>query len=378
MTTLAQLMRSHYVALNSYLNDAVRTRGDFVRDFLGALVEWDYGDEFAGDTPLFRGETVSDSYLSDLFYTEKPKDWPKYVLRGMLNSHKKSFTAWLSEMSPDEWTRIKANMSKIGVKVESAEDLYEAVCASVKNELAEREKPAGEAPVEEKAEKKPEAEAAALHIVVRDGLGKTICPKNGQAAVQLYLTMADNPSAHPFLLLSVGESSAQLIMNRWTDGQHHLLLPQTVPAEMLVSREFYLMIAKICRSMEVIIHNTEQNGFFLKKLSEAMADPDDFVPFNDEKSILRFEVREVFGVSKEIFNRFEEAAAAWKRSPCWLGLTLFYENKAEALSVRKRLAFLGHWHFESVYQDAILLCDRNIKALLDEHSTGKRTFFGIN
>ena len=44
MTTLAQLMRSPYVSLNCYLNDAVRTRGDFVRDFLAALVDWNYGD----------------------------------------------------------------------------------------------------------------------------------------------------------------------------------------------------------------------------------------------------------------------------------------------------------------------------------------------
>ena len=280
MTTLAQLMRSHYVSLNCYLNDAVRTRGDFVRDFLAALVDWNYGDEFAGDTPLFRGETVSDSYLSELF-------------------------------------------------------------------------------------------------VVRDGLGAAIPFKSAEVAVQSYCMMADNPASHPFLLLSVGESMAELVLNRRTDGQHHLLLPQTVPAEMLRSREFYGAVVTICRAMAVVVHNAGKNAFFMKKLAEAQTDFDSFEPFRDDKSTLCFEVCEVFGARKEIFDGFEEAAAAWKKNPFRLSLTLRYENATEALSARKRLAFLGQWHFENIYQDAVLMCDRKIRDLLAEHSSGRRTFFGI-
>ena len=97
-------------------------------------------------------------------------------------------------------------LPKIGVKIESAEDLYAAVCESVKNELSEREKPAGDAPMEVEEEKKPEAETSALHIVVRDGLGAAIPFKSAEVAVQSYCMMADNPGSHPFLLLSVGES----------------------------------------------------------------------------------------------------------------------------------------------------------------------------
>ena len=42
MTTLAELMKKHYTALDLHLRNSVRTRGDFVRDFLAALVNWNY------------------------------------------------------------------------------------------------------------------------------------------------------------------------------------------------------------------------------------------------------------------------------------------------------------------------------------------------
>lgn len=377
MTTLAQLMRSHYVSLNCYLNDAVRTRGDFVRDFLAALVDWNYGDEFAGDTPLFRGETVSDSYLSDLFYAEKPKDWPKYVLRAMLNSHKKSFAAWLSEMSPDEWARVKDNMAEIGVKIENADDFYAAVCESVKNELSEREKPAGEAPMKVEEEKKPEAETSALHIVVRDGLGAAIPFKSAEVAVQSYCMMADNPASHPFLLLSVGESMAELVLNRRTDGQHHLLLPQTVPAEMLLSRKMYMTVTTICHKMPVVLHNTEHNSFFLKKLAEAMAAPDDFVPFDDQNATITFAVRNGFCHERETYDNYHDAFDAWQASPWRRVLTLIYVNDEENLRVTANIAYLNHVHFENVYMKPILVLSDKVKTFLDAYSTGKRTFFGV-
>lgn len=376
MTTLAQLMRSHYVSLNCYLNDAVRTRGDFVRDFLAALVDWNYGDEFAGDTPLFRGETVSDSYLSDLFYAEKPKDWPKYVLRAMLNSHKKSFAAWLSEMSPDEWARVKDNMAEIGVKIENADDFYAAVCESVKNELAKRGKSAAEEPAADEQETAQPTEIA-LSLCVRNGLGLKLTFQSVEAAVRAYCTMSDDPAAHPFLLLSVENSSTQIVLGRSVSGQQNLYLSELLPAEMLRSREFYGAVVTICRAMAVVVHNAGKNAFFMKKLAEAQTNFDSFEPFRDDESTLCFEVCEAFGARKEIFDGFEEAAAAWKKNPFRLSLTLLYENATEALSARKRLAFLGQWHFENIYQDAVLMCDRKIRDLLAEHSSGRRTFFGI-
>lgn len=376
MTTLAELMKKHYTALDLHLRNSVRTRGDFVRDFLAALVNWNYDDVFSGDTPLFRRETVSDSYLSELFYLENPKDFPKYVLQGMLSSNKKSFVAWLSEMSPDEWARLKTNLAEIGVKVETADDFYEAVCESVKNELAGRDKPAVEEPAADEPEAAQPTETA-LNLCVRNGLGSKLTFKSAEAAVQACCTMSDNPAAHPFLLLSVENSRAQIVLSRSVNGQQNLYLPEQLPAEMLLSREVYGAVAAVCRAMAVAIHNAGKNAFFMKKLAEAQTDFESFEPFRDDESTLRFEVREVFGVSKKFFDSFEEAAAAWKKNPFRLGLTLVYENTPEALSVRKRLAFLGNWHFENVYQEPVLMCDRNIKTLLAEHSTGRRTFFGI-
>lgn len=376
MATLAELMKKLYVAMDMALSDKVEQRGNFARAFFGAMIGWNDNDDFEGDTPVFRDSYLSDSYIASMFYSKKPKEIPNYVLQKLLKSNKASFLAWLNEMTADEWARVKDNMAEIGVKIESAEDLYAAVCESVKNELAKRSKSAAEEPAADEQETAQPTEIA-LSLCVRNGLGAKLTFQSVEAAVQAYCTMSDDPAAHPFLLLSVENSSTQIVLGRSVNGQQNLYLSELLPAEMLRSREFYGAVVTICRAMAVVVHNAGKNAFFMKKLAEAQTNFDSFEPFRDDESTLCFEVCEVFGARKEIFDGFEEATAAWKKNPFRLSLTLLYENSTETLSARKRLAFLGQWHFENIYQDAVLMCDRKIRDLLAEHSSGRRTFFGI-
>ena len=418
MSKFPECVNALYLGSEMFKQNSVMQRGNFLRKFMRAWAGLNPNKDYESSIPYFTDQYEPDSYLSNFFYSDKKKLFPKYVLVKMLDTHAENFKAWLSGMTEAERDRIMQNVREHGFEVESTDDLFESLLCELNAELSERASTtadrksakisdtmnAEENEVTEANEENEAIEAievaeaieadeqqvsvpSRLYFRLQRGW-KTLMEFSADevdAALAAFVN-ADQAGKGAILYIGVEESDQEIILARYPDGAIHLALPPAVPASMLCEPEAYRIVATICNSMQPVVQRGDNNAnrFFMKKVAKLQvalangAQPDDKpLPYDDEKSEISFVVKcKPWGRGEE-FADFAAAREAWQKASPLAMLQIRFANPALGQEWRATIASRGHMHFDDIYRIPLMMASDKVKAFLSEYSAGKMTFWGL-
>ena len=228
---------------------------------------------------------------------------------------------------------------------------------------------------------------AAVEYVITDGI-HTIKFNDLFAALNTYCKMTrQNPTLLSLQISLVNSFSTFLLIYRRSDEQNTLVLPNPISAESMLCPEIYIAIATINYTLCPIIKelNYPANRLFMEKVAHIRFDRDgNAIPnpeythlFNDEATTLSFSVQPHLLARRIGYESFEAAYDAWAKCSWGARLYLDFENDTVPYRCSIPIYACRHTHFERLYWNPIVMCSAKVGSFLEQHSTKKRTFWGI-
>lgn len=371
----------------------------------------------------------TDEYFSSILRGNKPIR-PVYTDMHDLKNEA-SFSAWMSEyLDRQQWDRLRRKLYDKGVEVVTYHDLYLVLAQLVDDGYAQMSNGVGTGGKKRKLHTAPagvnlnvdvvEADEEELELgtegitdaspksmlstvsgesiesasgvptlkfIVQIGW-KNVEFSNMKAALSMYCIAERDESARPSLYITTSDAIiTPIYLHKTPDGRHHLVLPKSVPAELLRCPDVFSLTATICREMDVIVDNVKGdcNTLFIQRTAQIPIGPDGYPVtdqtclrlYDDNCTTLSFAVRHHLFASLIYYDAYDDAYSAWNDMPWYAALYLVWSNADAGLHYRLPIGVLRHINYWDVMTNSVLMLSQQVCDFLASHSSGRRTFWGI-